>query len=189
MRIIVMGLALCLFLILNATAAEGPIDRGSNFLGGAFIYSESGGDLYDNQDLSVVEIEGFYRNFFWKRVAIGAILDYSHYKHGDDPSVDLFSFGPTIACFFGKMDDNTFPFLEIAYTFDNNFYGSNSSTGSKFIIGGGVALRVTPHLAVYNELTYNFETIEGVSGRTFKLKIGLGGFLFKKYQAGSLALN
>jgi len=187
MRLILSLPTLILILSPLILAAEYPIDAGSNYFGGGFAYNISEGDLYNDTEISEIYTDIFYQRFIIKRAALGIRLDYSHSKMGDLPAVDSFSFGPTAAYFIGAMDDRTLPFVKTGYTFDNNFIGSDSNSGGTFFIGGGIVLLVSNYLTVYNEISYNFESIEGETGRTILFKIGIGGFWYKKYTPDTLA--
>jgi len=168
-------------------AAEYPIDQGSNYFGGGFAYSTSEGNLYGDIETTIINSELFYKRFLIKRAALGLRFAYSHAKAGEMPAIDTFSFGPSASYFIGARDDRTLPFLETGYTFDNNFEGSDSNSGGTFFIGGGIVLLISNYLTVYNEISYNFESIEGETGRTILFKIGLGGFWYKKYTPDTLA--
>ena len=173
-------LTILVFLLSVSTfvVQAGPTEKGSSLIGGGFIYNNSSGDLYGSEEKTTIQANLNYNYFIAKGIGIGVKLTYAHEKWGDNPTYDFFSLGPAINYFIPVSEDKTMPYFGMAYTFDNRFIGSNSSTGGRLILGAGVALLLKAHISVYNEFSYNIEFLEGEKGSTFSFQIGLMGFIY-----------
>lgn len=180
----VMALAV---LVLSATSADAHVMKKTWILQGNAAFSSSSGDLYGDDALTVISLAPTAHYTFMDKLALGGKLDLTSRSHGDVSNTSLM-IGPSARYFFGKDKDphtGSFnPYLGAAVllrsmSFDDGNPATNeeSQSGSAIQLAGGLAFYLSNTFAITPELSFNLESMEGESGTTIMLGIGLAGFL------------
>lgn len=203
----VMVIALTLLFAATAIAGEaGTMKKGSWFMEGGWTagFSSAGGDLNKNADgdsytaMNFSPCAGF---FFMDGLGIGALIDYSSTKQGDDKSTYL-AFGPKVYYYIGAATKDVekgklMPYLTASFTMgsetdkykisDTEYENKEKGYDIGFGLGGVYMLEKS--LGVSAEVSYTIQSrkwkeskpvdtdwSDSVSGSVFGLGIGVKGF-------------
>lgn len=173
-------------LLLSIGTADAHVRKATWLLQGTAAFSSSSGDLYGNESLTTISLSPTVHYFIINKLAVGGKLDVVSRSQGNNSNSSLF-IGPSVRYFFARdMDATVNPYLGGAIllrsmssetTVGNTTFKSDAS-GSSIQIAAGLAWFLKEHLALTPELSINLESLEGNSGTTIMLGVGLAGFLY-----------
>ena len=187
------------FLLLTGITfgAEYPIDKGSTIISGGFSFTNSSGELYEDEEghsTTTLTLAPSVLTFVVPNFAVGGHFQLTRVSQGDANATGL-AIGPKLGYFVGGPDSKAYPFFGMGFAYLRNTYKVEydgywgyereeyTISGTKFFFSAGVAIMVTPHLAIACEGTYNIDNLkpehgESASGNSFGILVGLGGFIF-----------
>ena len=173
-------------LLISIGTADAHVRQGTWLLQGTAAFSSSSGDLYGNETLTTFSLSPTVHYFIINKLALGGKLDVVSRSQGNNSNTSLFV-GPSVRYFLAKDTDAYLnPYLGAAIllrsmssetTIGNTTYKSDAS-GSSIQLSAGLAWFLKEHLALTPELSFNLESLEGNSGTTIMLGVGLAGFLY-----------
>jgi len=180
-----------------AFAADYPVDKGSTIISGMFSFTNSSGELYEDEEghsVTMLNLAPSVLTFVVANFALGGQLALTRASQGDASATGL-AIGPKLAYFVGGPNSKAYPYFGMGFaylrnTFEveyNGYWGYERETytisGTKFFFSAGVSIMVAPHLAIACEGVYNMDNLkpehgESASGNTFAIAVGLAGFIF-----------
>lgn len=187
MRKLFLGMTALAVLILSVTQANAHVQKKTWILQGNIAFSSSSGDLYGDDALTAISVAPTVHYTVIEKLALGGKLDVASRSQGDVSSTSLM-IGPSIRYYFGKDTDshmgNVNPYLggaillrSMSFDDGNPNTDEESQSGSAIQLAGGLAFYLSNTVALTPELSFNMESLEGESGTTIMLGVGLAGFL------------
>jgi hypothetical protein len=204
---IIMAIALTLLLAASVFGEAGTMKKGSWFMEGGWTagFSSAGGDLHKNADgdsYTAMNFSPCLGYFFMDGLGIGALIDYSSTKQGDNKSTYL-AFGPKAYYYIGASSNDIekgklVPFVTASFTMGSETFKSKNllneeseskEKGTDFSFGLGGVYMLEKSLGVSAELSYTSQSrkwktskpvdtdwSDSVSGSVIGLGIGVKGF-------------
>jgi hypothetical protein len=184
-----------MFLLLSGTilGAQYPVDKGSTIISGGFSFTNSSGELYEDEEghsTTTLTLAPSVLTFVVPNFAVGGHLQLTRVSQGDANATGL-AIGPKLGYFVGGPNSKAYPYFGMGFGYLRSTFevgsgyerGEYTISGTKFFFSAGVAIMVAPHLAIACEGTYNIDNLkpehgESASGNTFAIVISLGGFIF-----------
>jgi hypothetical protein len=201
------AVAMVLMLVGSAVAADGPIEKGSMFIDGAFYFQSQSGDLWENgdgdafttiglgtgslqlsQELQVTPAFGY---FVAPGLMIGGQLAWTRYAQGDN-DLTLLAIGPGVGYYF-KTNSTRTEIKGSVYPYIRGFvnYGKLSEddwdvTVWQFGARGGMLWMVSSAVGVDLSVMYKNEsweedddpTSDSESGTVISAGAGISAFIF-----------
>jgi hypothetical protein len=205
---IVIAIMLSMLLVASAFGAEkGTMKKGSWFMEGGWTagFSSQGGDLHKNANgdsytaMNFSPCAGF---FFMDGLGIGALIDFSSTKQGDDKSTYL-AFGPKAYYYIGAASNDIekgklVPYITASFTMGSETFKSKNlldeeaeskEKGTDINFGLGGVYMLEKSLGVSAEVSYTIQSrkwktskpvdtdwSDSVSGSVLGIGIGVKGF-------------
>ena len=186
-RTLVLSMTTVAVLGLCATQADAHVQKTTWILQGNASFSSSSGDLYGDDAITTITLAPTIHYAIIDKLAIGGTLNFGSSSQGDFSS-SSFMLGPSMRYFFGGDQEKHMgginPYVGggimlRSESFDDGNPATNEETqsGSAIQLLGGVAFYLSNTVALTPELSVNLESMEGESGTTIMLGVGLAGFL------------
>lgn len=186
-KTVALGMMTVAVLALSATQADAHVQKTTWILQGNIGFSSSSGDLYGDESLTRISVAPTVHYAIMNKFAIGGTLDIGSTSQGDFSSTS-FMVGPSVRYFFGGDRDKHMggvnPYVGAGImlrseSFDDGNPNTNEETqsGSAIQLLGGLAFYLSNTVALTPELSLNLESMEGESGTTIMLGVGIAGFL------------
>ena len=186
-RTLFLGMMTVAVMVLGATQADAHVQKTTWILQGNASFSSSSGDLYGGDDITTITLAPTVHYAIMNKFAIGGTLNFGSSSQGDFSS-SSFMLGPSVRYFFGGDRDKHMgginPYVGggimlRSESFDDGNPNTNEETqsGSAIQLLGGIAFYLSNTVALTPELSVNLESMEGESGTTIMLGVGIAGFL------------
>ncbi len=202
MRFILLLAVLASLILIAANpsaAATDPVSKGSKMIGGQFLLSSSGGDLYEvnNKRVTLLEMNPYLGVFVSDGFNFGGTFAIRRYS-SDDETNTSFGIGPRIAYFFRQgsrheVRGSTYPFIGLAVmykriTYDDADRESYDVTfsGFSFAFGGGLVYMFSRQVGISFEANYEIDNLDvdvdgysdSESGDSFNVLAGIACFIY-----------
>ncbi|MCK4906106.1 MAG: outer membrane beta-barrel protein [Spirochaetes bacterium] len=176
-------LILVMLLVLSTAAlgAEFALDQGSVGVGGAILFSSSGGDLYSNITYTAFTLAPSLSYMLVKGLEAEVAMAIQTASQGG-VSIDSLLFGIGLSYHFGAEKGK----VAVPYVSSGISFGSDTSDNSlmDIIFGAGVKMFLNEHISLNVAALYYLEKVTpdgssvSTSGHTLQLSMGLSAYIF-----------